>query len=344
MFFHENEKCPVCDRFFTAYDDIVVCPECATPHHRECYNQLSHCANSNKHGEDFVYEKDKNISEPVQQSSQDKADSDLNSNNSYYSQKKDNTAFCKSCGKEINKSAPFCYNCGAKQDFPAYEQEMPFASAAVYDDNGDSIDGRRIKDIADTVKSNTSRFIKKFKENKIISWNWGAFFFGPYYLFFRKMYKEGIIALALNLIANIIVRGVFVEQISAYSNFISSGAMNAYFSNPTAALTEEAMSVFESVAPAMLILSGVSLIINIIITLTADKMYRAKVMSVIDKAYGNIDQNNIMGQSQLLQAEMNMNEAQMKTFYMSKMGGTSFFSPLIAYMLVNLITSFISKM
>ena len=34
-----NEKCPVCNNTFKEDDDIAVCPECGTPHHRECYKQ-----------------------------------------------------------------------------------------------------------------------------------------------------------------------------------------------------------------------------------------------------------------------------------------------------------------
>ncbi len=33
----EGYICPVCMKKFTETDDIAVCPECGTPHHRECY-------------------------------------------------------------------------------------------------------------------------------------------------------------------------------------------------------------------------------------------------------------------------------------------------------------------
>lgn len=36
--------CPVCRKKFTDTDDIVVCPECGTPHHRECYLNNGKCA------------------------------------------------------------------------------------------------------------------------------------------------------------------------------------------------------------------------------------------------------------------------------------------------------------
>lgn len=49
-------ECPVCKNRFTEKDDIVVCPECGTPHHRECWFSLSHCANEDKHADGFEFE------------------------------------------------------------------------------------------------------------------------------------------------------------------------------------------------------------------------------------------------------------------------------------------------
>lgn len=36
---YKNEKCPVCNQEFKDGDDIVTCPVCGTPHHRECYKK-----------------------------------------------------------------------------------------------------------------------------------------------------------------------------------------------------------------------------------------------------------------------------------------------------------------
>lgn len=40
----EGYICPVCMKKFTETDDIAVCPECGTPHHRECYLNNGKCA------------------------------------------------------------------------------------------------------------------------------------------------------------------------------------------------------------------------------------------------------------------------------------------------------------
>ena len=47
---YENYICPVCKEQFTEDSDVVVCPECGTPHHRSCWKQNGRCANEDKHG------------------------------------------------------------------------------------------------------------------------------------------------------------------------------------------------------------------------------------------------------------------------------------------------------
>lgn len=49
MWKYEKATCPVCEKNFTETDDIVVCPDCGTPHHRGCYTALHGCANENRH-------------------------------------------------------------------------------------------------------------------------------------------------------------------------------------------------------------------------------------------------------------------------------------------------------
>lgn len=58
MFRYKYSECPVCKETFTEDDDIVVCPECGTPHHRECYRENGKCGNVEFHSPDFTY-KDK---------------------------------------------------------------------------------------------------------------------------------------------------------------------------------------------------------------------------------------------------------------------------------------------
>lgn len=51
----ENQICPVCEETFKESDEIVVCPECGTPHHRNCYKSLGECKNASLHNEGFSF-------------------------------------------------------------------------------------------------------------------------------------------------------------------------------------------------------------------------------------------------------------------------------------------------
>ena len=53
--------CPVCGSVFTDQDDIVVCPDCGTPHHRECWTRLGHCAYQDRHKENLEWHEDRLI-------------------------------------------------------------------------------------------------------------------------------------------------------------------------------------------------------------------------------------------------------------------------------------------
>ncbi|MBP0980525.1 MAG: hypothetical protein J6Q18_03075, partial [Oscillospiraceae bacterium] len=55
MFKYEGLVCDVCGNPFDNESDIVVCPDCGTPHHRECWFQLGHCINEEAHAEGFEW-------------------------------------------------------------------------------------------------------------------------------------------------------------------------------------------------------------------------------------------------------------------------------------------------
>ena len=49
MFNYTGYECKSCGKKFTDDDDIVVCPECGTPYHRDCYKKEGRCINDELH-------------------------------------------------------------------------------------------------------------------------------------------------------------------------------------------------------------------------------------------------------------------------------------------------------
>ncbi|MDE6789876.1 MAG: DUF2628 domain-containing protein [Ruminococcus sp.] len=50
---YTGAECAGCGNKFTESDDIVVCPECGTPHHRKCYRINGECVNTVRHNVKF---------------------------------------------------------------------------------------------------------------------------------------------------------------------------------------------------------------------------------------------------------------------------------------------------
>ncbi len=176
----DGQKCPVCHAYFFEDDDIVCCPECGAPHHRDCYLNIGHCAFEDAHGTERQYHYVP-VEEPVK-------------NNIPPQREERDVTKCKMCGEEYESAACSCPKCGA----PNFDQMNQFAN---YDFLGgvpaelDLGDGVTADEAKRFVMTNTTRYIPKFADMKTgrkLSWNWLAFFFPCGWFCSRKMYRNGI--------------------------------------------------------------------------------------------------------------------------------------------------------
>ncbi len=163
-----NEKCLVCNSNFKEDDDIVVCPYCGTPHHRECYKENTNCVNYEKHNEDYRWESTFVTPEEVENTTEN----------------------------EIKP--PF----GQVIDLDQIPMEIPFPSfpqTLLSTFPQEFEDGVKTEDVAVFVRHESSKYLKKFQQIKDgkLTWNWAAFFFAPYWFFYRKMHKLGVVFLAI---------------------------------------------------------------------------------------------------------------------------------------------------
>lgn len=95
--------------------------------------------------------------------------------------------------------------------------------------------------------------------------------------------------------------------------------------------------------PAMLAISGVTLIIHIITALFSDAFYRTKVINVLDKVEENLEQGASFNMMSPMFDGASLSQSDMKALYLGKLGGTSFISPVMAYFALNIITNIISR-
>lgn len=180
-FRYTDEKCPVCGETFTESSEIVVCPLCGTPHHKECYKKNGECGNSEKHNEGFIWKPENNPEEP-QANENPYANADPYANPNPYA------------------------NANANGQMPPYgapvQPQIVYQLPNLLNAFPPEIDyGVSTQDGAAFIKSRVATYLQKFFKLKSgkRTFNIAAFFFGGYWFFYRKMYKLGAIFIALTM-------------------------------------------------------------------------------------------------------------------------------------------------
>lgn len=183
-----EKNCARCKAYLFSEDDVVYCPICGAPHHRDCYNAIGHCALESLHGTDEQYDLIQAKEQPTNEADTDKTE------------EKNETTVCKICGTEYPNTAPRCTNCGAP-NFNKTHQFSGFDFFGGIKRDSEVVDGVTAEDVAKFVNVNPHRYIPKFAEGRKTSFNWIAFLLPTPWFFARKMYKNGFIAGILTLIA-----------------------------------------------------------------------------------------------------------------------------------------------
>lgn len=166
---YTNFKCPVCDEFFQEDDDVVVCAECGTPHHRECYLKNGKCINENKHGTDEPIEVEfQNVQETLKEENPDISEEKFESP----VQENQPEQIVREIFEEINNN----------------EKNI-------------TIDGKPVSYYEAAVGKNQKYYIPRFmlidRTKKTFSWNIASFFVPLAWSLYRKMYKIAAVILAL---------------------------------------------------------------------------------------------------------------------------------------------------
>lgn len=228
-------KCPVCDKNFHVDDDIVVCPVCGTPHHRDCYDTLGHCFNEDKHKNGFIFET----------ASDEKS-----------------ILLCPKCRAENSSDSVFCNKCGEriKPEEPNGEQVtqnqtqapippffgMPFGNQqnqgqptnATYSPLGTMTNETVLEDdvtageVAKYVKTSVPYFMRifgNFKATGSARFNFCGFLFSGGYLLYRKQYKPGIIFTVIMVI--IMLSSSLITISDEYANVYNEMLDNANISS-----------------------------------------------------------------------------------------------------------------
>lgn len=118
-------------------------------------------------------------------------------------------AFCVKCGREL-ASELFCPSCG--QQTSSQSTTVSSTSSVISQE-----------DYAAFIGDKTYLYMPQFNkfnvlgvENFRATWLWPAFFFGPFWMFYRKLYLWGVGALLLSLIPYINILVMIASGIAGY--------------------------------------------------------------------------------------------------------------------------------
>ncbi|MEG1886636.1 MAG: RING finger protein [Oscillospiraceae bacterium] len=272
----EGKSCQICHSYLFEDDDVVYCPVCGAPHHRDCFKSVGHCGVQCNHGTDKQY---------------DKLPDDISEKPPEPSKKT-----CPNCGKEIDNTTLFCPSCGteigkinnaAPNAPPQPFGGMPMGGFAMQQinplggvDPGAVIDDVKATEIRDFVAVNTQRYVPKFfsmhKKNKS-SWNWAAFIFPNVWLFYRKHYRAAILTTILMIAVSICSIPLF----SAMNGILSQLPLGYTNVQMMQAITENMGSI--GTFPMALALIGLfsSLMVRITSGIFGDWWYRSHCLATI---------------------------------------------------------------
>ncbi|MCI8601552.1 MAG: DUF2628 domain-containing protein [Oscillospiraceae bacterium] len=231
MFKYQGAHCPYCKKELTPNDEILICPECGAPYHRECVKESGGCVLTDLHEKGEMWQPPAAASHASSEAPPFDGMAPLRCGRCGTVNPPDRL-FCEVCGHELNKKfegdapgspsfgagggtpggfgpaqnqGPNAQGPGFGPGVPPYQMPYnpyttPFGGLAP----DEEIDGVSVHDLAIYVGDNTHYFLPKFKEFKnsrrIVSWNWPAFFLDFYYLMYRKLWGWAIMMLVLSLL------------------------------------------------------------------------------------------------------------------------------------------------
>lgn len=289
-FRYTGNLCPVCNESFNPEDDIVVCPLCGTPHHRQCYKQNGECANNEKHSEGYRWESVKTAPPPSNES----AENSIPPFTPYTPQGETNNS---------RTAASTVLWANQQNPFDAYPKELA--------------DDVSTEETAEFIQMNAFKYLQNFFLQKTgkKTFNWAAFFFAPYWFFYRKLYKLGAIFMTALLLVSVVFS--FIPSVQQFNNDIYE--WQAKYSD-TSSLSQEEIETAASEIKTLytenlsgivltLVANGLSIGIQLYIGFNANKWYKDHTISKIRKIKGETAEPELRKLNFYRQGGMSMGHA-----------------------------------
>ena len=225
--------CEGCGKPLTLRDDIVVCPDCGAPYHRDCYEKLGRCIHSAAHAAGYEWKF------PYQESE---------------------LCTCPACGERTLRSEEHCRCCGAVlppegAEEPADRSEDPGEGSFDYSSfyrqfqetgtppadpmkqayeaafgKEEAMDGIPCADWASYIGPASPSYMNTYCRMQLahskVSMSFSALLFGPFYFFYRKAWRPAFGFLAAEML---LAAPTFIEMLqlsgSSFAPALSASAL-----------------------------------------------------------------------------------------------------------------------
>ena len=230
-------ECCGCGKEFTENDDVVVCPECGSPQHRECWMRDVRCVNYSLHSEGFAWSapewkikmdeqqrlrEDEEKRRRAETRNDDDMMDDILSEIEFKNGEK--SVKCPKCGSLNFSNDAVCSACGTElkrgytregDGFDRFEYVRLYGGVS----SDTEIDGIPVAEISQYIGGrNPGKFIRRFammdRSGKRFSINPAVILFGPLWYFYRRMPKIGALLLAASLVVSLIGTFASLDNIS----------------------------------------------------------------------------------------------------------------------------------
>ena len=265
----EGEKCGVCNAYLFEEDDVVYCPECGAPHHRECYNSVGHCGLQQLHGTENQYKRVDKQTQEIE------IEPDIQKSSRFAEERE---VRCGMCGNTYLASENSCPECGAPNVSRMGGRFVMFDFLGGVPADMDLGEGVTADEAKRFVSANTHRYIPKFasfKAGKRASWNWLAFLAPSAWFLSRKMYKAGAfigtLQVALSLLILPFTKAVYQIDTSSAVNYMELGEL----------IMENLPMIGEIALITAFIASTLNLILSIFMGAFGDIIYKKHVITTI---------------------------------------------------------------
>ncbi len=217
---YKDIECSVCGKKFDENSDVVVCPVCGTPCHRECWQSVGHCIHDSEHdlGYRWVFPVKEYAQEEQPNAEQGNPDNPFDG---IKFKNGENVVRCPNCDTANYENDMYCSRCHAplkksdndfSNDRPQTDEEhKKYVDDIINNFNeygglkpDSEVDGIPVREMATYIGGKApGKFIRRFstmeRYNKSVYPTFGAIL-GPIWFFRHKMIKAGAIVSAVMLL------------------------------------------------------------------------------------------------------------------------------------------------